>query len=104
MIRSNALRFETNYSLVDMLSTMTKYNFPEDFIKKEEEIVRNMTIDEHKAIAQKYINPDRMYYVIVGDAATQLKQLEKAGLGKPVLITSKTIDSVNQFTLTSQAK
>jgi zinc protease len=104
MIRSNALRFETNYSLVDMLSTMTKYNFPEDFIKKEEEIVRNMTIDEHKAIAQKYINPDKMYYVIVGDAATQLKQLEKAGLGKPVLITSKTIDSVNQFTLTSQAK
>lgn len=104
MIRSNALRFETNYSLVDMLSTMTKYNFPNDFIKKEEEVIKNMTVEEHKAIAQKYINPDRMYYVIVGDAATQLKPLEKAGLGKPVLVTAKTMDSVNQITLGSLAK
>jgi hypothetical protein len=26
-----------------------------------------------------------MYYVVVGDAKTQLKPLEKAGLGKPVM-------------------
>ncbi|HEX2975846.1 MAG TPA: insulinase family protein, partial [Bacteroidales bacterium] len=96
MIRSNALRFETNSSLVDMISTMTKYGFPDDYIKKEEDVVRSMTVEQHKEIAQKYINPDRMYYVIVGDAATQLKPLEKAGLGKPVLVTAKTIDTVNQ--------
>jgi hypothetical protein len=27
-----------------------------------------------------------MYYVVVGDAATQMKQLEKVGFGKPVLL------------------
>jgi hypothetical protein len=27
-----------------------------------------------------------MYYVVVGDAKTQLKDLEKVGFGKPVLI------------------
>ena len=27
-----------------------------------------------------------MYYVVAGDAATQLKALEKVGLGKPVLV------------------
>ncbi len=27
-----------------------------------------------------------MYYVVVGDAATQLAGLEKVGLGKPVLL------------------
>jgi hypothetical protein len=27
-----------------------------------------------------------MYYVVAGDAATQLKELEKVGLGKPVLV------------------
>jgi len=85
MIRSNALQFETNYDLVGMLSTMTKYNFPDDYIKKEEDILRNMTVEEHKAITDKYIVPDKMYYVVVGDAATQLKQLEKLGFGKPVL-------------------
>jgi zinc protease len=86
MILSNALRFETNGSLAGMLSTMAKYNFPDDYIKKEEEIIKNMTVAEHKAITDKYIVPDKMYYVVVGDAATQLKPLEKIGFGKPVPI------------------
>ncbi len=89
MIRSNALNFETNNDLVSMLSTMTKYGFPDDYIKKEEDIVRNMTVEEHKAITDKFIVPDRMYWVVVGDAATQLKPLEKIGFGKPVLLEKK---------------
>jgi zinc protease len=85
MIRSNALRFETNDALAGMLSTMSKYNFPDDYIKKEEDVIKNMTVEEHKAITDKYIVPDKMYYVVVGDAATQIKPLEKIGFGKPVL-------------------
>jgi zinc protease len=86
MIRSNALRFETNGSLVGMLSTMSKYGLPDDFIKQDENIIKNITLEEHKAITDKYIIPDKMYYVIVGDASTQIKQLEKIGFGKPVLV------------------
>jgi zinc protease len=86
MILSNALRFETNGSLVGMLSTISKYGLPEDYIKNEESVIKGMTIEEHKAITNKYIVPDKMYYVVVGDAATQLKPLEKIGFGKPVLI------------------
>jgi zinc protease len=89
MIRSNATNFETNNDLVSMLSTMTKYGFPDDYIKTEEGIVRNMTVEEHKAITDKYIVPDKMYYVVVGDAGTQLKPLEKLGFGKPVLVEKK---------------
>ncbi len=86
MILSNALRFETNGSLVGMLSTISKYGLPEDYIKNEESVIKGMTVEEHKAITNKYIVPDKMYYVVVGDAATQLKPLEKIGFGKPVLI------------------
>jgi zinc protease len=45
-----------------------------------------MTVAEHKAITEKYIVPGKMYWLVVGDAATQLKPLEKIGFGKPVLI------------------
>jgi zinc protease len=83
---SNALRFETNGALVGMLSTMSKYGFPDDFIKQDENVITNMTVAEHKAITDKYINPDKMIYVIVGDATTQVKPLEKLGFGKPVLV------------------
>jgi len=86
MILSNARRFETNGSLVGMLSTMSKYGFPDDYIRNEENVIRGITVEEHKAITDKYIVPDKMYYVVVGDAATQLKPLEKLGFGKPVLV------------------
>jgi zinc protease len=34
-----------------------------------------MTVEDIKAPAEKYIHPDKMIYLIVGDAATQLKNL-----------------------------
>ena len=86
MIRSNALRFETNEALVSMLSYIGKYGFSDDWVRKEEDVIRNMTVEDHKAITEKYFDPDRMYYVVVGDAATQMKQLEKVGFGKPVML------------------
>jgi len=65
---------------------MAKYNFPVDYIKNEENTIRNMTLEESREIAARYIRPDKMYYLIVGDAATQLSSLGKIGFGKPVLI------------------
>jgi len=84
MIRSNALLFETNDALAGMLSTMAKYNLPEDYIKNEENIIRNMTLEESRVIASRYISPDKMYFVVVGDAATQMDGLGKIGFGLPV--------------------
>jgi len=86
LMKSNALRFETLASLVGMLNTMSTYDLPADYIKQEEAFVKALTIEQHKEIASKYIDPARMYYVVVGDAATQLKELEKAGLGRPIVV------------------
>jgi zinc protease len=95
IILANALRFETNGSLVYMLSSLSKYGLPDDYIKRDENIIRGMTIEEHKAITDKYIVPDKMYYVIVGDAATQMNQLEKIGFGKPILVKQQMISDKN---------
>jgi zinc protease len=57
-----------------------------NYIEKEQDILRNMTPDQHKELCQKYIKPDQMFYVIVGDAATQLKPLKELGFGEPILI------------------
>ncbi len=88
LIKSNALRFETIGSLLGMLNTMTAYDLPYDYIKQEEAFVRSLTAEKQLELARKYIDPSRMYYVVAGDAATQLKTLEKIGLGKPVLVTN----------------
>ena len=86
LVKSNALRFETIGALRGMLLTIANYNLPYDYIKKEEEQILNMTLDEHKMLAQKYIQPDKMIYLIVGDAKTQLEPLRNLGFGDPVLL------------------
>ncbi len=86
LLKGNALRFETLGALLGMLNTMTSYNLPADYIKKEEAFVKGLTVEKQLQLANKYIDPARMYYVVVGDAKTQLKDLEKVGLGKPVLV------------------
>jgi len=86
LMKNNALRFETLSALVDMLNTMSAYNLPEDYIKQEEAFIKELTADKILEYARKYIDPAKMYYVVVGDAATQLKPLEKIGFGKPLLM------------------
>jgi zinc protease len=89
MMKSNARRFETLGSLVDYLNTMSSYNLSSDYVKKEEAYLKALTPEKQLEIVKKYIDPSRMYYVVVGDAQTQLKELEKAGLGTPVLVDNK---------------
>ena len=86
LMKSNARRFETLSSLIGMLNTMSSYNLPSDYIKKEEDYLKGLTVDKQLEVVKKYIDPSRMYYVVVGDAKTQLKPLEKVGLGKPILV------------------
>lgn len=86
LLKGNALKFETLGGLLGMLNTMTSYNLPADYILQEESFVRGLTVEKELELANKYIDPSKMYYVVVGDAKTQLKDLEKVGLGKPILV------------------
>jgi len=86
LIKSNALRFETIGALRGMLGQIAKFNLPYDYIKNEEKQISDMTIDEHKMLAQKYLHPDKMIYLIVGDKTTQMEKLKELGLGDPVLL------------------
>jgi len=85
-IKSNARAFETLGAKLDMLANISNYDFEDDYAKKREAIVKNLTIEDVKALIENYIKPNQMIYLIVGDAATQLDKLEGLGFGKPVLL------------------
>lgn len=86
MIRSNAGKFETIGNLIGMLHDISTYGLPHDYIKKEEQIAEKITLDEAKSIYSKYIRPENMVYVIVGDARTQFIRIKEAGLGEPIMV------------------
>jgi zinc protease len=85
LIKSNARDLESFGNLVFMLNVIARYDMPLDYIKRYEKIAQDMTQQRHKELAEKYLDPDKMIYLVVGDAATQLQPLKKLGLGKVIL-------------------
>jgi len=86
LIKSNARRFETQGSLLGMLQEMSEYGLAPNYIEKEEEVIRNMTLEQHKALANKLLDESKMAYLVVGDAATQYSQFQLMDFDEVMLI------------------
>jgi len=86
LIQSNTRRFETLFALQNMLEEIGMYGLPFDYVRQEEEQVRQMTLEQHRALARQYLDPDHMIYLVVGDARTQLPRVRQLGLGTPVVL------------------
>lgn len=86
LIKSNARRFETQFSLLGMLQEMSNYDLPSNYIEKEENIINTMTLEQHKKLANKYLDESIMAYVVVGDAATQFAQFKTMGFDEVKLM------------------
>ena len=88
-IKSTARAFETLGAKLNMLTNISNYGYNDNYAKQQEELVKSLTIEDVKLLVEKYIKPNQMIYLIVGDAETQLDKLEALGFGKPVLLNSK---------------
>lgn len=86
LLKSNARAFETYGAKLAMLQNISAYGWDADYVKDREQIVKDMTKEEIQNLAEQYANPDKMIYLIVGDADTQLNRLKQLGYGDPVLI------------------
>ncbi|HUF05546.1 MAG TPA: pitrilysin family protein [Aridibacter sp.] len=89
LIKSNARAFETAGAKLGMLENISTYGWPYDYVKQREAVVRDMTIPKIRGIANSYLNADKMIWLVVGDAKTQLPRLKELGFGEPVLLNGK---------------
>ena len=69
-----------------MLENISKYGFSRDYVKEREGIVKAMTVEQIKALAEKYLDADKLIWLVVGDAKTQLPRLKELGFGEPILL------------------
>ena len=86
MTRAMASSFETLGSLLNMLSNISNYDLPVDYVKQNEQTLNNITVDQIKEVINKRINLNDMVIVVVGDAKSQLQPLGTVGFGRPVLM------------------
>jgi zinc protease len=86
LIKSNARAFETAGAKLTMLENISKYGWKYDYVKEREQIVNNMTIEQIRNLSEKYLNLNKMIWLVVGDAKTQLPRMKELGFGEPVLL------------------
>ncbi|MBT8472406.1 MAG: insulinase family protein, partial [Marinicaulis sp.] len=85
-LRNQALQTETLSEKLGVLSSIADYGYPNDFLAQNANRIEAMTLDEFKRLAEKYIRPDAMDWIVVGDAETQAARLSELGYGAPVML------------------
>ena len=86
LIKSNARAFETAGAKLGMLNNISKFGWKYDYVKGREAIVKAMTVNQIKDLSNKYLDANKMYWLVVGDAKTQLPRLKELGFGEPILL------------------
>lgn len=68
------IRAETQEGLTNLIVSQKLYNLPGDYLQTYRENVNSVTIEDVERVAGKYIEPDKMAIVIVGDGQEVLRQ------------------------------
>ena len=86
LLRGQALKNETLSDKLSMLGDVSAYDYADDFRAQNAKAIEAMTLEDFKALAEKYMRPDAMNYLVVGDAETQAARLKDLGFGDPVML------------------
>jgi len=78
-INRTVFNFDTPGKIVRNLMSLEFDGWPMDFYKTYLDNYRKVTVDDIKRVAQKYLTPDSMTYVVVGKAETYDKPLDDFG-------------------------
>ncbi|MEL7003930.1 MAG: hypothetical protein AAFN93_14505, partial [Bacteroidota bacterium] len=84
--------FETAGAKLRMLQNISAYGWSNDYLKTREKLVNEMTVDQIKGLSKRYLDENKMYWLIVGDAKTQLERVKDLGFGNPILLEDISLD------------
>ena len=86
LLRGQALKSETLGDKLSIINNISNYGYDNDYRAKNAAKISAMTLDDVKALADSYLNPAQMRYLIVGDAESQAERLKDLGFGDPVML------------------
>jgi zinc protease len=75
----DALRYETGSQKAGFISRILEYNLPADFVDQQNKLLAGVSKKELDELAAKWIHPDRINILLVGDKARILPGLQKLG-------------------------
>ncbi|MGI9035689.1 MAG: M16 family metallopeptidase [Pyrinomonadaceae bacterium] len=97
------LRAETQEGLTNLIVTQQLYNLPEDYLQTYRDKINAVTAADIERVANKYVTPDKMALVIVGDAGEILKQVKPYSTKIEVFDTEGKAMDVNSYNAAESA-
>lgn len=79
--------FETQFQLAMGLSTLWVFGLPDDYHERTLKALEALTLEDVRRAGREHFFPERLVWVVVGDAAKIAPILPEAGLGEPEQIT-----------------
>lgn len=78
--------FETPAQIATQLANLVIYNLPENYFDEYLSRIKNISIKDVRAVSEKYLNPEKMSIVVVGDYELIKNSLEDLNFGKVQLL------------------
>lgn len=75
----DARSYETPGQKAGFLRQIVHYNLDKSFVDEQTKIIKGISRKEINALANKYLDNDNMYILVVGDGASNRSKLEKLG-------------------------
>jgi zinc protease len=77
--QNDALRYETGPQKATFIRRILDYNLSKDYVDQQNKILKNMTKAQMMEMSKKYLDPNKMNILLVGDKAKILEGVKKLG-------------------------
>lgn len=85
IVKGNTLAYESLRAKRGiLLYNVSKYGRSMKYLEEDQNELMNMTLPDFKTIIEKQLDEDQMIYVVVGDKATQLEEVNQLGKGQAI--------------------
>jgi zinc protease len=77
--QSDARQYETGFQKAAFLARILEYNLPANYVELQNKILQNITREQLKETAARYLHPEKLNILIVGDKARIIEGVKKSG-------------------------
>jgi zinc protease len=84
ILKGNTLAYESLSAKRGILHKISKYGKSMKYLEEDQNELVNMTLEDFQAVIEKQLAEDQMIYIVVGDKATQLAEVNQLGRGQAI--------------------
>jgi zinc protease len=86
ILNSFLFRYDTKDKTLDEREQLEFYGYPADYLETYQAALEKVTLADVTAAAKKYVHPDKLAILVVGNAPEIKPALDALGMGSPKLI------------------